>query len=675
LSLQAPNLDDRRFQDIVDETKLLIPKYCPEWTNHNLSDPGVALIELFAWMSEAFLYRLNQVPERYYTKFLELMGIGPYPPTSARAHLTFWLSTVLDHPVTVPAGTQVAAPGAGSPTIVFETLRDLAISPPELIAAKTGRGGSSMTALTDAWDDLRFPTATLRCFTSQPRPVPGDALYLGFGASLGGTALRLRVEATSPAGIGIYPSRPPLTWEAWSGEAWVTVPVYSDTTGGLNRDGDVVLLLPLEHEALALGNTRAFWLRVVMTRTAPGEPSYQASPQVRSLVAEALGGTTAAEHSVAKGPESLGRSNGLPGQAFALEARPVLARREGEVAQVVVDGVVQNWREVEDFSASGEDDPHYVLDGTSGTVQFGPRTRYPDGTWRQHGAVPPAGAEVLMAAYRHGGGAAGNVGAGTLTSLRSTVAFIDRVTNIYPAAGGADAEPVSEAKKRGPLSLRTSERAVTPLDYERLALESSVEVARARCLAPAKAGGPVRLLVVPKVRRDPQSQSIDDFALTDGLVKRVSDYLEPRRLLGVSVEVSTPYYQGVTVAAHLHALPTASDEVMARIRSDALDILYDWVNPLTGGPDGRGWPWDTDLNAAPVAELLGQVAGVDRVDEVLLFECDLRTGRRYGPAKELVHLDDRSLFLSSPQPLPVLGEEDRLAPRLAPPSHSVVVVK
>src|SRR5436190_15556095 len=99
MTLPTPTLDDRRFQDIVDEAKRLIPKYCPEWTNHNLSDPGVALIELFAWMTDIFLYRLNQVPDRYYSKFLELVGVAPYPPAVAHADVTFLLSTVLDRVV------------------------------------------------------------------------------------------------------------------------------------------------------------------------------------------------------------------------------------------------------------------------------------------------------------------------------------------------------------------------------------------------------------------------------------------------------------------------------------------------------------------------------------------------------------------------------------------------
>jgi predicted phage baseplate assembly protein len=82
MPLTAPNLDDRRFQDIVDEAKKRIPHYCKEWTDHNVSDPGVTLIELFAWMHDLLLYRLNQVPDLHYIRFMEMLGINlqePFP--------------------------------------------------------------------------------------------------------------------------------------------------------------------------------------------------------------------------------------------------------------------------------------------------------------------------------------------------------------------------------------------------------------------------------------------------------------------------------------------------------------------------------------------------------------------------------------------------------------------
>ena len=78
-----------------------------------------------------------------------------------------------------------------------------------------------------------------------------------------------------------------------------------------------------------------------------------------------------------------------------------------------------------------------------------------------------------------------------------------------------------------------------------------------------------------------------------------------------------------------------------------MDALYRYLNPLAGGADGTGWPFDADLNLAVVAQLLESVDGVERVEEVLLFEYDLRTGRRLGGGKDVIRLDKQSLFLSA----------------------------
>src|SRR5437764_12448785 len=106
--LPAPKLDDRTFQDLVNETKRLIPRYCPEWTDHNVSDPAVTFIELVAYMTDVLLYRLNRVPVRNYIKWLEMLGIRLEPPKPAHADITFYLTGPQPAPVTLPAGTQVA---------------------------------------------------------------------------------------------------------------------------------------------------------------------------------------------------------------------------------------------------------------------------------------------------------------------------------------------------------------------------------------------------------------------------------------------------------------------------------------------------------------------------------------------------------------------------------------
>ncbi len=80
MPLQLPNLDDRRYADLVDEARRLIPTYAPEWTNHNPSDPGITLVELFAFLSEMLLYRLNRVTAANVLSFLKLLNGTDWNP-------------------------------------------------------------------------------------------------------------------------------------------------------------------------------------------------------------------------------------------------------------------------------------------------------------------------------------------------------------------------------------------------------------------------------------------------------------------------------------------------------------------------------------------------------------------------------------------------------------------
>src|SRR5512141_122480 len=140
MTLPTPNLDDLRFQrDLVDEARRRIIRYCPEWTDYNLSDPGITLIELFAWMTELLAYRLNRVPEKNYIKFLEMLGVQLQPASSARVELTFRLSTPF--PISaedttsaiVPAGIEVATRTTDEEKeVVFTTDARLLITPPHL---------------------------------------------------------------------------------------------------------------------------------------------------------------------------------------------------------------------------------------------------------------------------------------------------------------------------------------------------------------------------------------------------------------------------------------------------------------------------------------------------------------------------------------------------------------
>ncbi|MCB0912519.1 MAG: putative baseplate assembly protein, partial [Propionibacteriaceae bacterium] len=187
MTLPVPRLDDRTMQDIVDEAKSRIHRYCPDWTDHNVSDPGVALIELYAWMTEMMLYRLNQVPDRLYLKFLELMGIPLQGASAAVTDLVFRLTSPQAAAVRIPAGTQVATERlSDAEPVVFQSTRDLLVQPPELITCVSRSAGK----YADQTEQLLGGAGPVVCFGSV---TPGDAIYFGFAESLGANLVRFTV--------------------------------------------------------------------------------------------------------------------------------------------------------------------------------------------------------------------------------------------------------------------------------------------------------------------------------------------------------------------------------------------------------------------------------------------------------------------------------------------------
>src|SRR5262245_1775425 len=97
MPINLPNLDDRSYADLVDQARAMIPKLCPEWTDHNPTDPGIVLIELFAWLAEMVLYRVNAVTDRNALAFLRLLN-GPVAPGSPEAGALAHYLALADRP-------------------------------------------------------------------------------------------------------------------------------------------------------------------------------------------------------------------------------------------------------------------------------------------------------------------------------------------------------------------------------------------------------------------------------------------------------------------------------------------------------------------------------------------------------------------------------------------------
>ena len=648
MPLPEPMLDDLRFQrDLVDEAKRRIIRYCPEWTDYNVSDPGVTLIELFAWMTEMITYRLNLVPEKNYIRFMDLLGVQLQPANSAKGELTFRLSAPFpitpddDSGAVVPAGLEVATRATDeAPEVIFTTDDKLSIVPPRLTQVRRD----------DEFNKNYMPRMGVEIFYAfaRPRPRPGDTFYLGFDEAnnIVGHILRLDVEAEETQATGVRRNDPPLVWEISTGNGqWEEVapsarPGERDTTGGLNNaQGSITFYLPLTTAPNSVQGRSAFWLRCRLEQRRKEQGMYSQPPRIKNVMAYALGATTRATHAVIIVNERLGDGDGEPGHLFRLEHAPVLALREGETVTVEEkregELVPIPWTYVPEFSNSDRFDRHFTLDTATGELAFGPAIRQSDGSVRQYGRIPEAGRQIRFTQYRHGGGVAGNVPAGKIQMLKSAVPYIDSVSNLRRAEGGRDQETLDEAKMRARREVRAQERAVTADDYAVLAKGANRTVARATCITPAQVSpltatnlppGMLELLVVPAVFDALRNGDLTKLALDPVLSKQIEAHLDPYRLLTTTLRVREPRYIGVKVNAEIVLTDYSDPDV---VRAGVKRSLRNFIAPLDllepdepkdelMGSHWEGWPFGRSLFVSELYALIQRVPGVKHVLEVHL---------------------------------------------------------
>ena len=146
MPIDAPNLDDLSYREIVERAKQLIPIYCPEWTNFNDADPGMTLVQLFAWMTEMSVYRLNRVPDATYVHFLNFIGERQRSALPARTLVSFEKLNDKSPPTRIPKLTEVATEQTEDVDEVrFVTARDLVVLAPRLeriVGLSIGQGDS-----------------------------------------------------------------------------------------------------------------------------------------------------------------------------------------------------------------------------------------------------------------------------------------------------------------------------------------------------------------------------------------------------------------------------------------------------------------------------------------------------------------------------------------------------
>jgi predicted phage baseplate assembly protein len=599
MPLQPPNLDNRAYADILSDLQLRIPRYAREWTNFNDSDPGMTLLQLFAWLSEQMLYQMNQVPMRNYVKFLQLLGQELQPAQPALARLTFTTSggTAVASPVPLHAQIVAAATDGGLP-IVFETDSALELIQP-LMDVVGSFDGANFTNVSDA---NATPGATFLPFGWSADI--GNALYLGFLAPnpmppsdsvpffpqqmtfavfLPPSATAGAPQACTGAGI-LLPPAPPVTliWEyrPATGQDWQRLNVFSDGSAAFTREGYIKVAGPQTIQPAVepqLSSDPHFWIRVRIG----GATTYPAGT-VPTL--EVLRPNTVDAYNLATvSGEILGVSEGHPNETVTLQYTPVQLSSVQIQTVIPPDGAPVSWLLKDDFFSSGPDDAVFTLDPDSGAIQFGDGDR---------GLIPSPGAQVIATSYRYGGGSRGNVPAGAINSPLTSLVGVAQVSNIRAAAGGSDEETLDDILVKTPALLGRRDRAVTPADFEsQVKAVSGIAAAKALPLfhpdfPGVSVPGAVTIVVVPDNHDVPPKPSSD-------LIRGLCADLDTVRLLTTEVFVKGPSYQEIRVEALVAANPYASFD---SVSEDVIRAIDAFLDPRQGNFGAQLFP--TKLYAA-----------------------------------------------------------------------------
>jgi hypothetical protein len=654
MPLPQPILDDRSYQQLRDELVRRIPVYAPEWTDLNPSDPGITLIELFAFLGENLLFRFNQIPESTKLQFLRLLDVPLRPASVATGVVAF--TTEQRDGVLVPQRSTVRAGSVPYQTTVEAHAWPLSARAVGRLRREDPNPGEEREFATRSWDAYRrspaageqdapvyYETQVLGDDPTAPGATPLDltravdgTLWIAVLGERGADKAALGDAIVSvgfvpddvvPAmpdvdpcpGAGPASTTSSVVWQVSTGvvEAgkprYLTLSPLGDTTSGLSQPGVVRLLLPhdsAEFSFFTLDDPDA-------AGTAEFPPEVDAPLEAKLLFwlrafrrdGESLGkllwlGANAAtvEQVQEARPEFLGTGTGDAGQHAALVNRPVLP---GSLALEVEEPAGwTRWREVDDFAASSESDRHYVLDPEAGEVSFGNGVR---------GAVPQIGQRIRANGYRYGGGGAGN-------AAPKAVSKVDvggvKVSNPLPLRGGADSEAVAGALDRVPGELRRHDRAVTASDFQELALATpGAALGRAECLPrfhprrpTEEAAGVVSVVVWP--REDPRNPGAPMPDRTT--LAAVCRWLDQRRLVTTELYVIPPTYHKVAVAVGVHTKPGYGVDA---VRRWVELVIRQYLAPLPPyGPSGDGWQLGRRVHGPELEAAALQVEGVEYLE-------------------------------------------------------------
>ncbi|MGY4404080.1 putative baseplate assembly protein [Bradyrhizobium sp. USDA 3315] len=591
------NLDDIDFERLLEDGRSSIPGLAPDWTDHNVHDPGIMLIELLAFEAEAQIYALSRLRRDERVAYAKMLGISLRRPASATALI--WPAEREPQPPgagrfddkTIDAGARMVPDYPDAPAFVTDMAQF--ITGARLVKVTTHFADGRVA---DQTRINRNNGATFLPFG--PAPSEGDSLVLGFIGRLNVPTneeavlvLGVETQRKSSAKAEPGPSRLRVALRDDNGEQ--VLDIIRDTTGGMLTSGVLMLAMPRQQQ-------RGKGFEIVLRAAAGG---LVRPPRLRRIAANVI----SALQRVAQIEEAAGIGTGLPDQVYSL--------REGGWIDTPFFSVTTpgsggepGWTRVADFENSSPTDQHFTFDPAAGLIQFG------NGV---NGRVLPAYA-TLAVDYFTCAGAAGNLPAGVGWTLRFKDLAGRCGENGEPCSGGRDADTLDQLQVQAIEHRVRRQPYVTAEDLAQAAIMlAGLGVARAIELPPDRREprGTRVLLVVGA--RDAEGGAAPESA---AWLETIRMRLAPRVPLGQRLCVIAPRYVDVRITARLAVARTAN---VAAVRATAEDLLAENLAATNPQIPDRAWAFGRDVTALAVKAWLRRLPGVTRVGEVALS----RSGR------------------------------------------------
>ena len=599
------SLDDTDYAQLVELARSMLPEHAPSWTDHNVHDPGITLLELLAWVADQQIYALGRERRDERLGYAALLGLRPHGPLPA--HGLLWPAPNGMVAGLVSRGVTATANRDQSPGFVVE--HDVYLTRASIKAMRTvlpdgrivdhpfGTGSSNRPRFAPFGNDPVRGTM-LEIALSGPlqddRPEKEGRYLLSIGISCAtDNESDLQAERIAPARHRLQVRL------VGNGGGETVLPVIHDQTAGLLRSG--VLLVDLTALSGAPSLTNDCTLRLSLRSDLP------LPPQLAALALNVVPVRQQTVETFQRNDVWIGTGN--PDQTFQLQDETIpFELRDGGLTVTVQS---KPWIQCKDFASAGPKDPVFAFDLAARTVQFG------NGV---NGTIPPFGA-VIAVSCKTCAGAAGNLPANVGWTVSGAGSFV----NLETMRGGTDRADLIELRRESRGRVATRRPLVTDADLVDAALACrDLAVARAQVLSAfdsdcrtGSAGRGRTLVAVRGVGRDDPAVMPESQAWLRALRRR----LAPRLPLGDHVRIVAPRYRPVRLRATLRV---AQNRNGADIVAKAKRLLATRFSAIEACPGDVAWPLGRDVRANDITGWLLRLPGVVAVS-------DVRVGAGTGP--------------------------------------------